>query len=286
LFRMVKEADTAIRVVTFSGKKADWVSWEEKFLAKACRLGYHKILLGEFEKGLEIPKTSETIKDDDPDKTAKYKLVDLNVKAYSELILSMDTSTSYGKVAFNIVRSSKTTEYKWGNAYDAWKKLKRKYAPETAPMLQKLHHMFYTARLKKGSDPDVYMTYLEDLRIKLESMESMMTDDQFIVHILNTLPKEYDVTVDMLSRRVKANIDPLTIEDLREELNQKYERGNKDKYGNQKLSEESSYDEDDEHALYMGAKFKGKCNHCGVRGHKKSECWDLHPDKKKKQQGH
>ena len=38
---------TSIKVIPFSGKAVDWPVWSEKFLARARRKGYKKILLGE-----------------------------------------------------------------------------------------------------------------------------------------------------------------------------------------------------------------------------------------------
>jgi hypothetical protein len=76
---------------------------------------------------------------------------ELNELAYSDLILSMDTDKSGGKVAFNIVKRSKTREYPDGNAAVAWQGLKRNYAPNTAPSLSKLHKQFYGTKLKKKS---------------------------------------------------------------------------------------------------------------------------------------
>jgi len=37
---------TSIKVIPFSGKAVDWPVWSEKFLARARRKGYKKILLG------------------------------------------------------------------------------------------------------------------------------------------------------------------------------------------------------------------------------------------------
>ena len=37
---------TIIKVIPFSGKAVDWPVWSEKFLARARRKGYKKILLG------------------------------------------------------------------------------------------------------------------------------------------------------------------------------------------------------------------------------------------------
>jgi hypothetical protein len=41
--------ETSIKVITFSRKKKDWISWEDKFLAKSKRQGYKEILLGKLE---------------------------------------------------------------------------------------------------------------------------------------------------------------------------------------------------------------------------------------------
>ena len=58
-----KESFSSIKVITFSGKKKDWDAWEEKFLAKARRRGYKRILLGE----AKIPNDSVVL---DPDEEA------------------------------------------------------------------------------------------------------------------------------------------------------------------------------------------------------------------------
>jgi hypothetical protein len=45
------------KTVYFSGKKKDWITWEEKHLAKSKRYSYKDLLLGK----LSIPKTSEIL---------------------------------------------------------------------------------------------------------------------------------------------------------------------------------------------------------------------------------
>ena len=39
----------SIKVIPFSGKAVDWPVWSEKFLARARRNGYKKIVLGKEE---------------------------------------------------------------------------------------------------------------------------------------------------------------------------------------------------------------------------------------------
>jgi hypothetical protein len=37
--------EISIKVIGFSGKKKDWITWEEKLLSKAKRRGYKDVLL-------------------------------------------------------------------------------------------------------------------------------------------------------------------------------------------------------------------------------------------------
>ena len=38
--------EKAIRILTFSGKKDDWMMWSDKFMAKAMMKGYDEVLGG------------------------------------------------------------------------------------------------------------------------------------------------------------------------------------------------------------------------------------------------
>jgi hypothetical protein len=106
-------------------------------------------------------------------------IIDLNEIAFTELILSIDATSSAGKIAFGIVKGCKTKEYEDGNAALAWEKLKKKYDPISAPSLVKTERTFRESKLSKGEDPDVWITNLEDLRIQLGVMGSSRTNEQF-----------------------------------------------------------------------------------------------------------
>ncbi len=123
-------------VLVFNGKKEDWPAWEEKFLAKATRKAIKRILV---DNTIVIPKSSKVLSATDVEKLVIHKM---NETAYSELILSIDTIQSGGKVAFSIVKGSKSTDYKDGNANKAWKGLKAKYQPNTAPSRTMLFSKF------------------------------------------------------------------------------------------------------------------------------------------------
>jgi hypothetical protein len=184
----------------FSGKKKDWIPWEEKYLAKSRRSGYKDLLLGR----LTIPKSTEIL--DPVEDEDELKIRVLNNDAYSDLIMSIDTTMSAGKVTFSLVRAlvrgTKSADYEDGNAEIAFTRLTNKYAPKTVPSLAKTNRLFYQAKLKKQVNPDIFITYLEGLRATMGDMESYITDKQFIMHVMNNLNKDYDNTVENLEKLI------------------------------------------------------------------------------------
>ena len=248
---------SAIRVLNFSGRKEDWPSWNEKFLAKAKRSGIKDVLLGK----VEIPSSLDIIDEKTEEGKKLLRIADLNEIAFTELILSIDVSNSNGKIAFGIVKSCKSKEFEDGNAALAWDKLKKKYDPISAPSLVKTERMFRESRLGKNEDPEIWINNLEDLRIKLETMGSVMTDDQFIVQVLNSLTSDYKLQMLLLEKQIGNKDNPLSIEELKEELNLRFERLSTSQ--NDNLGEES--------ALFT-SQFKGKCRNCGKFGHKAALC--------------
>jgi hypothetical protein len=84
--------------------------------------------------------------------------------------------------------------------------------------------MFRESKLSKDENPEVWITILEDLRLKLEIMVSSMTDDQFMVQVLNSLTGDYVLRMLLLEKRIGNKVNPLTIEDFKEELNLRFER--------------------------------------------------------------
>eukprot|EP00980_Cylindrotheca_fusiformis_P027341 scaffold20038_cov36-Cylindrotheca_fusiformis.AAC.1 len=135
----------------------------------------------------------------------------------------------------------------------------KKYEPKTAPS-----RLMLTGMVLKSArqDPDVWLTDLEHLKSQLIAAGSNMTDDELLEHALNNLPKEYELIVAKLEDRLGDENIPLTIADLREALNLKYQRMG---YGTGGRRQENVGD-DSEAALFAG-RFKGKRNSCGSWGH-------------------
>jgi hypothetical protein len=185
---MMADTTASIRIIPFSGKKADWAAWSEKFLARARRRGYKKYLEGT----LKIPTDAE-----EPDDTAtdankkKYKDArDLNELGFEDLILCIETTTPEGRVAFACVRGSKTNDIKGGDCSVAWKRLQNKFEPKTAPSRLNLRLQFQASVLQKKGNPDVWLMDLEDLRNQLIAANSTMSDEDLLEHALKNLPKE------------------------------------------------------------------------------------------------
>jgi hypothetical protein len=171
--------ETSIRVVIFSGKRDDWESWKEKFAVKAAVRGYEDILEGT----VQVPETHNpdgTKKTLTADQTA---IVEANKKGFGDLILSIDCTTAAGKVAFAMVKGSKTKENPQGNLRSAFTRLKTKYEPSTTPQLMQLTRDFHSKILGKNNDPDIFITDLEALKVKMGELGHEVTDKTLILHV-------------------------------------------------------------------------------------------------------
>jgi gag-polypeptide of LTR copia-type/Zinc knuckle len=252
---------STICVIPFYGKSEEWPTWSEKFLAKSRRYGFKDVLLVK----VKIPKTDE-VYDMESEEGKKFIIAaDMNELAYTELVLSIDDKTSSGKVAFNLVKGCKSKEYVDCNACMAWEQLKSKFEPLSVPSLVKIEKQFRQCALKKGQDPEIWLTELEEYRMKLEELGSSITDNQFMTHILNNMTSDYDLQLALMEKRINDKSSPLTVDEIRDDLNLRFERLN------MKSNHESENEEHHDVAVF-GGRFKGKCRNCGMIGHKSRDC--------------
>jgi hypothetical protein len=163
------------------------------------------------------------------------------------------------------VKGCKKKDYADGNESMAWKRLKKKFELSSAPSLVKLEKQFRQCSLKKRQDPDIWITELEDYRMVLEELGSSISDNQFIIHILNNMTDDYDLQLAMMEKRVTDKSNPLTIDKIRDNLNLRFERLN------EKQNEESENDNNQE-VVFLCGQFKGKCRNRGAIGHKGKDC--------------
>jgi gag-polypeptide of LTR copia-type len=168
-----------------------------------------------------------------------------------------------------LVKGCKSKEYPDGNPAIAWERHKNKFEPVSAPSMLMLEKQFRTSSLKKGENPEVWITELEDLHIRLEDMGSTNSDNQFMIHVLNNLTTDYNLQLALMEKRVGDSEKPLSIEEIKAELSLCFERLN--------VSSNESNENVvlEEHALLSG-QYKGKCRKCGQIDHKAAQCKKKH----------
>jgi hypothetical protein len=71
------------------------------------------------------------------------------------------------RLPVGLSRVAKPRSMKTANATLVREKLKKKYDPISATLLVKTERTFRESKLSKDEDPDIWITILEDLRIKV-----------------------------------------------------------------------------------------------------------------------
>ena len=270
--KKMSENEKTIRVLPFNGKKENWSVWEEKFLARAKRKGYKKVLLGKET----APKDSETIDERTDAGKEKKRLKDANELGFEELILSIDGKSKAGKVAFALVKGCKSVDYPDGEAALAWMRLTNKFASKNTVSLLKLKREFTNSMMKTDQDPDEWITELEELQARIKDIAVnkpavQISDEDLMIHTLNYLPRKYDIEKHYCEKKLEAGT--LNMSDLRESLGSRYAI----EFDNEEVEED---DEEGEEKALIAKQFKGKCNFCGKWGHKAADCRE-----KKKSEG-
>jgi len=111
-------------------------------------------------------------------------------------------------------------------------------------------------------DSNVWISKLESICASLLDMKANILDKDFIVHVLNNLPAEYEVQISELEEQFSSTTNPLTIKDMQNKLNLKYAR----------LKCQSEAQTEMDQALATFQQFKGKCTNCRKFGHKSAKC--------------
>ena len=168
------KGEKSIKVIYFLGKSAGWQVWNHKFMARANLIGYKKILEGKTAiPSQTVYGAAEAI--DPKDWTGNDKKIienyKLNEKTYEDLLLSIDSETKTGKVAFNLVDNAVTTANPEGDSKIAWDCLINEYASKTAPSYIQLKKDFANIKLKSAThNPDDWITELEFLRTQMNNV--------------------------------------------------------------------------------------------------------------------
>ena len=177
--------ELSLRYLPFKGKREEWEMWSAKFLSKARKKKYQNLITA-----------NKPIEFDDPDNKTTEELAKekLNDEAYDDLITSMED-----KIAFSKVSQAKTASLLNGCAHTAWKNLTNKYKPKTVQSKAEKKLEFAQSKLSDWTkDPDEWLDELERIRADLEMMRSGISDEDFKIHVLNNLPKEYESIIKKL----------------------------------------------------------------------------------------
>ena len=300
----------------FSGLSYQYDDWKTKFYSRCISKGWIEILLGKeklpdgsdldltmvenvvvkVEPGTEGAEGQEKAATTKPLADAEKETLKKARNAWSEMVNAMQTL-----VCLKLV---------WNHPSDphgALLALDNKFGPKTTVDLGLLQKRYVIIELKPGSNTNSFINLLEDLRMKIESMGEVITDRSFFNHVLWKLGPSYADLAQILMPRIDSVTDPLTIDQLKLEVEQYTQMKNLGRKA-------TPFKKNLESALYAGdnynrpaykkppkkqcpkcgnyhardgnciavkdgdkkpaaAKFTGECNWCHKKNHKEADCW-------------
>lgn len=160
-----------------------------------------------------------------------------------------------GRACFKIVKTSISKGFPKGDAKLAWSNLHLKYRPSNKTPYIRLKNEFNNRSLRKGEGPDDWFTDLESINLRLEEdFNKQITEDNVILHILNHIPSDYNMTKQILFKEMRKR--DVKLEEVQEDIREAHAEQNKtEAAGN------------DELGLFSGV-FKGNCRICEKKVHK------------------
>ncbi len=135
--------EKSIEVLEFSSQRDDWKYWSSNFLARGGKREYQHVL----EDTTQIPTKSafqaaNAMSNTSNDEKKLIKTYKLALVAFEDLLLSVESKTKAGRVAFDLVDGCNTNNNPDGHVSLVWKLLIQKYDPKTAPSYIQLKQGF------------------------------------------------------------------------------------------------------------------------------------------------
>jgi hypothetical protein len=87
-----------------------------------------------------------------------------------------------------------------------------------------MERIFRQSSLCNNEDPNAWITTIEEYRMKIEDMASVVTDDQLIIHELDNPTSDYELQMVLLKKRIGNKENMRQVNELCEELNLRFER--------------------------------------------------------------
>ena len=254
------------RQLAFSGKSSDYHKWSVRFLSYAHVKGVKGIFTGE----LKAPPKSEIL--DPKQDTAKSIARQANDHAYNILTLCIKDD-----VSFNAIYCAVTKDLPDGDAKLAWENIKTLFKPIATARQHELEQQFNQCSLDRDSkNPDEWFAELEHIRLQLAlDYQVKIEDNKVISQILfNTKPHFYRTTIAMIKRDMDRNPSSVTLANVKEDYRQVFQqRPNNSSSSSEKAMVASTK------KRFPPKPPKTDCRHCGIKGHRAQDCWELSRNK-------
>jgi hypothetical protein len=111
-----------------------------------------------------------------PDEKMHQACIDENLVAYCDLINSIDTTLSGGRMAFQLVAKTATKPFPNGHAHEGFTNLQDKFEPSSELDRGTLMQKFYAAQLRSNASADDFITWMEGKRSELENLDTKIED--------------------------------------------------------------------------------------------------------------
>ena len=289
------KSSKTVQVPIFNGKKNQFGIWYPRFKAYCVAKGIHEAL----EDNFVLPADPKAVSTTDPAKQEHKAKISKNAAASAALTLAFTTAT-----LMDIVTSTETEEYPGGKAKEAIQKLFRKYRPQDN--ISKVEAKTELSRLQfsPGAHPEKFFMQLAVMKNKYPKSKKFEAEELIPV-ILSKAPDTYK---SVLTAESRAKGNALTMEDIEETMVEQF------RLSNNKVNGSGDRERDGELILNMmedrvcqickkpghtaaqckfnknrktkkSYRFKGNCNNCGRRGHKKADCWLLESNAHKRPHG-
>ena len=101
-------------------------------------------------------------------------------------------------MAFRTVRNSTSDDFLMGDAREAWVRLREEFESSTGSAQIELKRKFHGANTRANQNPVSFVTNLENIRERLERLGVIISDNELMLQILDSLPQEYENTQDLM----------------------------------------------------------------------------------------
>ena len=281
---------STIKLPTFDGKEESFVIWRTRFRAYTLMKG--------FAEALSYDDNTD-MSDKESDVNANFASADAaiketgrkgkaNIMAMAALAIAMTTEELICKI-----HEASDADWPGGKAYKVIKLLEAEYQPTDRYSLVEIRRKLNKISMKDSQDPRILFEQIAMIKNQARSSQLAIAEEDLIAIVLDKVPIQY---AHVLATQQNIQGNNLTLSHLKEAMRNQYRivNGRTDdddnmidetglggimgRHGRRK-NRSGGNDETSKN------KFKGKCHHCGKKGHKKTDCFHLETNKDKRPKG-